>query len=172
MRFSTLDAARRALNRARMVVLLLLVTNAVYILMFAHLENHSIWDATWWDGVSGYTVGYGDIFPITVTGRSVALTSFFTNFVLFQFLTAHITAEVLIDKHLFSHLEQELLKERAERAERHQCWSAAVQEAVARKQLGDAEYEALLERIGPRPTFKSDDELLEELAQRKELQMQ
>jgi len=57
------------------MVLIMGAATAVYVFEYRQnpQEYHSIWDSIWWVFVTVFTVGYGDIKPITVGGRLIAI---------------------------------------------------------------------------------------------------
>ena len=54
----------------------------------------SYWDALWWSAVTMATVGYGDIFPVSLEGRVVAIATMIVGIGMFSVITAKL-AEVL-----------------------------------------------------------------------------
>lgn len=153
----------RLLNRLKWLLAIAFVTNCIYVTAFMLVEHRNFDDAMWWGWVTGFTVGYGDISPITHTGRLIAVCAMMTDFILLAFFAAQITALVLIDKNIFSHHEQELQKYRAR-----------VAEQIAREQLAsnyriEAHLGCLPKNLPELPSYKTDEEIIEEIRQ-KELQ--
>jgi voltage-gated potassium channel len=75
---------------------------AGYILISAlvifHVEPDSVatfFDAVYWATVSLTTVGYGDIYPVTVLGRTVAMLSSFFGIAIVALPAGIVTAEYL-----------------------------------------------------------------------------
>lgn len=101
---------RRALNRARVAVGLLILVHLSGGALFSLLEGKSFFEGQWWATVSGFTVGYGDLYPSTTTGRLIAMAYIATMAALWLILGAHIVATIIEDKNLFSNEEQERLE--------------------------------------------------------------
>jgi len=55
-------------------------------------EYKSFWDSVWWAFVTVFTVGYGDIKPITVGGRIIAIIVMFAGVSLVSLITATISS--------------------------------------------------------------------------------
>lgn len=58
---------------------------------------HSVWDGIWWAVVTVATVGYGDLFPISVGGRIVGLVLIFFGVGMMSLFTATI-ASIFVEK--------------------------------------------------------------------------
>lgn len=79
--------------------------------MFALFEHKPITDSMWWAIVTATTTGYGDISPVTIGGRAIAI--FLMHFVPFfvaPLVTGHIAARLIVDNDAFTHNEQEEIK--------------------------------------------------------------
>lgn len=102
---------RRVMNRARIVLLLLVANHLVCGTVFGMIEKDRSWfDGQWWATVSGFTVGYGDIYPQTTDGRLLGMFYIISMAVLWLILGAHIVASIIEDKNLFSNEEQERME--------------------------------------------------------------
>jgi voltage-gated potassium channel len=102
---TTIDRRIHARPRTRMTIVVGLT--AVLLLFIAALavldaergadggDIHNIGDAAWWAIVTVSTVGYGDLFPVTVEGRVVAMTLMFAGVGMIGFITATVTSWVI-----------------------------------------------------------------------------
>lgn len=93
---------------------------AVFVsaLLFSFAESKPFVDALWWAFVTAMTVGYGDMYPVTLVGRLVAV--FLMHIVpimVVPLLTARISSKLIVDSDKFSHDEQENIKESLKRIE-------------------------------------------------------
>ena len=64
---------RRVVHRHSLVWISLLSATLIVVggVLFSVLEEHSLGDGLWWAVVTTTTVGYGDLFPVSVWGRAV-----------------------------------------------------------------------------------------------------
>jgi len=58
----------------------------------ANPNVHSFWDSFWWAMVTITTIGYGDIYPVTIAGRVIAIFLMFTGIGTLGLMTATIAA--------------------------------------------------------------------------------
>ncbi len=79
--------------------------------VFAYAENKPFDDAIWWAFVTAMTVGYGDLFPVTLIGRidGIILMHMVPLFVAPIIVTRLIT-RIIDARHQFTHDEQEQIK--------------------------------------------------------------
>lgn len=92
-------------SRIYFLTLLLIVSFAINTTIFYYAEYgsnshvHSFFDVVWWWMVSSTTVGYGDVYPISIAGRLAAIVSiivgvfFYTNIITIIAETVHIAFE-------------------------------------------------------------------------------
>lgn len=94
-------------NKIRIVVLVIAVNFVLSSYLISELEDKSFWDSVWFVHVTSFTVGYGDIFPVTAWGRIVTMYTMWSMWLLFAFLLALIIDAVRFNRDQFSHEEQE-----------------------------------------------------------------
>lgn len=67
----------RATLKVFLVFLVIILSAATFVFFFEKQNNpdeyHNLWDSIWWVFVTIFTVGYGDIKPITTGGRLLAI---------------------------------------------------------------------------------------------------
>jgi len=151
------DRVLYLLNKLMWLFVIGFITNVVYVSLFMIVEHHSFTDSLWWGWVTGFTVGYGDISPVTHLGRLIAVFAMGTDFILLACFSGQITAMVLINKDIFSHAEQELLKRRAEE-------QAILLHTIRDILIHGGRVDHLPPAMLNLPTFKSNEEILQDIA--------
>ena len=100
-----------ATDSFREIIIYYLVTLAVSALLFSWLEDKPIFDSFWWACVTGLTIGYGDLYPVSVGGKIVAIgLMHIVPLFIIPLIVARLLTTVIQDQHEFSHHEQEQLK--------------------------------------------------------------
>ncbi len=88
-------------------VLILAVTGS----LFSYFEDKPMFESFWWACVTGLTIGYGDLYPVTVGGRIVAIfLMHIVPLVIIPLIVARLLMSVIEDKNAFTDAEQEKLK--------------------------------------------------------------
>jgi len=79
-----------------LVFVILTILASFLVLIFEQDSNpqeyQSFWDSIWWAFVTVFTVGYGDIKPVTFGGRMVAIVVMFAGITLLSLITATISS--------------------------------------------------------------------------------
>lgn len=85
---------RENLDRVLLVIVILLIFSSV---TYSIVEKKTIIDSLWWTIVTVTTVGYGDISPVTLLGRLVAIINMIVGIGVLAILSASL-ASVLVSK--------------------------------------------------------------------------
>lgn len=87
-------------------------------LAFSFAENKSLLDSIWWAFVTASTTGYGDIYPITTTGRLIAIFLMHcVYFFILPLILGRMLNTLIQNKNEFSDSEQEDMKAQLDRIE-------------------------------------------------------
>ncbi|HEY2847629.1 MAG TPA: potassium channel family protein [Pyrinomonadaceae bacterium] len=78
---------------------------------YSFIEDKPFFDAMWWACVTGLTIGYGDMYPVTVGGKIVALVLMHVvPLVIIPLIITRLLTSVVVDKDAWTDEEQEQLK--------------------------------------------------------------
>lgn len=79
--------------------------------LFSYFEDKPIGDSLWWACVTGLTIGYGDLYPVTTGGKIVAIALMhIVPLIIIPLIVARLLTSVIEDANQFSHDEQESIK--------------------------------------------------------------
>jgi voltage-gated potassium channel len=101
----------RATDTFRELGLIYLVIVSVAAVVFSVAEGKPLTESFWWAFVTALTVGYGDMYPVTLIGRidAVLLMHVVPLFIL-PMVIARLLDQMIVDHDKFSHDEQERIK--------------------------------------------------------------
>src|SRR5689334_15431074 len=89
-------------NRMRLILAIYVASLLVAAVVFAQLEGKSFSDGLWWATVTALTIGYGDLTPVTPTGRMAGmLFGHFWIFMIIPMIIANIIMHLVEDRNLF-----------------------------------------------------------------------
>jgi hypothetical protein len=107
-------------NRPRLLAIATVVDLVGCGLAYAVIEGHDVIKGLWWAVVTGFTVGYGDTFPVTPAGRVLGAFLIISMFVLALCLGAQITSRLIVDNDEFTHAEQVRMENKMDQILSHQ----------------------------------------------------
>ena len=88
-----------------------LVVLSVSAGLFGYFEGKPLFESFWWACVTGLTIGYGDLYPVTTGGKIVAIALMhIVPLVIIPLIVARLLTSVIEDKNQFAHEEQEEMK--------------------------------------------------------------
>ena len=101
----------RATDTFKELGLIYLVIVSVAAVVFSVAEDKPLTESFWWAFVTALTVGYGDMYPVTLIGRidAVLLMHVVPLFIL-PMVIARLLDQMIVDHDKFSHDEQERIK--------------------------------------------------------------
>lgn len=93
------------------IILLYVVLLVVVSTTFSVVEVKSFFDSVWWACATAMTVGYGDIFPVTTTGKVLAMVwMHVVPLIIVPLIITRLMIHIVEDRNQFSHEEQEEIK--------------------------------------------------------------
>lgn len=103
-------------NRLWLIFAIYLCSVLLAASLFALIEQRSFHEGIWWAVVTALTIGYGDLTPVTHSGRIMGiLFGHFWIFGIVPMIVANVITRLLHDEHEFSHQEQEWTKQSLQR---------------------------------------------------------
>lgn len=98
-------------NNIKYVIWTYLASLILGSLLFSYIENQSLINSFYWCCITSLTIGYGDISPQTSIGKvlSIILGHFWIFFII-PSVISHILSNMIQDRNVFTHEEQEEIK--------------------------------------------------------------
>ena len=79
--------------------------------LFALVEHKAFFDSIWWAFVTAMTVGYGDIYPVTIAGRIIGIILMHVvPLFIAPLIAVRMLSNMMIDHDKFTNEEQEQIK--------------------------------------------------------------
>ncbi|HEX6125269.1 MAG TPA: potassium channel family protein [Pyrinomonadaceae bacterium] len=103
--------AARATDSFTEIIIYYLIILGVSGFLFSYFEDKPLFESLWWACVTGLTIGYGDLYPVTVGGKIVAIVLMHAvPLIIIPLIVTHLLTSVIENKNEFTHEEQEELK--------------------------------------------------------------
>jgi hypothetical protein len=98
-------------SKFRYVVLTYVCSLILASILFSIIESHTFFDSLYWACVTSLTIGYGDLAPVTVVGKTLAVVfGHFWIFFIIPSIISLIITNLIKDQNEFTHDEQEDIK--------------------------------------------------------------
>ena len=95
-------------NRMWLIVTIYLTSLTTSTILFSFFEKKSLLEGFWWSCVTALTIGYGDLFPVTIAGKITGVIfSHVWVFGIAPLIVCNIISHILVDKDKFTNDEQE-----------------------------------------------------------------
>jgi voltage-gated potassium channel len=101
----------KATDTFKELMLLYLGVVVLGAVLFSFFEQKPFDESLWWAFVTAVTVGYGDVVPVTLGGRIVAIALMHSVvFVVAPIIIGRLLSGIMVDANQFTHQEQEQIK--------------------------------------------------------------
>lgn len=98
-------------NSPRLLVISSLALLFLASISYSIFEKKNVIDSLWWALITSTTVGYGDMYPVSLGGRITAITLLLIMILfLVPMITASFASKLIVNRDAFTHDEQEEMK--------------------------------------------------------------
>lgn len=105
------DKIKKATDTFFEIFVIYVVFMALAGVLFSWVEDKTLFDSIWWASATAMTVGYGDIFPVTIVGKILGMfLMHFVVLVIAPLIVVRLTGKIIEDQNQFTAEEQEQIK--------------------------------------------------------------
>lgn len=139
-------------NSPKMLLIGALVNYTVLTGAYMLIEKKGPIASMWWIVVTGFTVGYGDMYPATTAGRGIALLVMVSSWLILSILLVHILGRFIWNEHEYTDAEQKENKTTLGRAvQLLRCILRNQRKIMASQQHIAADLKAIKQQLGIEP---------------------